>query len=373
MRGLRLAAIASALFLMISVPAYGNASSTVASPVREQAEQQTAPPAQATPTGGEDPEQKLESLDPTQFDHSTQIDNPWLPETPGKRMIYEGFTVDEEGNSVPHRVVLNVTDLTKVISGVRTVVGWDLDYSNNQLEEVELIFFAQDKVGNVWHLGQYPEVYENGQIIETPSWLHGIQDGRAGIMMQANPQLGTPSYSEGWSVAVDWTDRGKIDQLGQQTCVAFGCYQDVLVIVETARSEPGAEQLKYYARGVGNVRVGWRGAGEKTKETLELVEVTHLSTAELAEVRTKALEQEQRAYAYSKDVYAQTAPMELPPGVARPPTATVGMPRTGETDWPGYLWMLILSLLGALAAAGGLVIRIHLSRKESNRQPRSLY
>jgi hypothetical protein len=46
------------------------------------------------------------------------------------------------------------------------------------------------------------------------------------------------------------------------------------------------------------------------------------------------------------------------------------MPRTGETDWPGYLWMVILSLLGASAAAGGLVMRIHLSRKELNRQRR---
>jgi hypothetical protein len=266
--------------------------------------------------------------------------------------------------------VLNVTDLTKVISGVRTVVGWDLDYSDGQLEEVELIFFAQDKIGNVWHLGQYPEVYENGTFTHAPTWLHGIQDARAGIMMQASPQLARPSYSEGWSLAVDWTDRGKVDQMGQQTCVPFGCYQDVLVIAETARSEPGAEQLKYYARGVGNVRVGWRGAGEKTKETLELTEVTHLSAAELAEVRTKALEQEQRAYEQSKDVYALTAPMELPPGVARPPPATVGMPRTGETDWPGYLWMVILSLLGASAAAGGLVMRIHLSRKELNRQRR---
>ena len=365
MRGLRVATVASALLLMISVPAYGRAASPVAPPIREQAEQQTAPPAQATPpTGREDPEQKLESLDPTQFDHSTQIDNPWLPETPGKRMVYEGFTVDEEGHSVPHRVVLNVTDLTKVISGVRTVVGWDLDYSNNQLEEVELIFFAQDNTGNVWHLGQYPEVYENGQIIETPSWLHGIRDGRAGIMMQANPQLGTPSYSEGWSVAVDWTDRGKVDEMGQQTCVPSGCYQDVLVIAETARSEPGAEQLKYYARGVGNVRVGWRGAGEKTKETLELVEVTHLSAPDLAEVRTKALAQEQRAYAYSKDVYAQTAPMELPPGVAPPPTATVGMPRTGGAAPREYLWALLVALGGVVSMVGGLALRRTLRYEE---------
>ncbi len=52
--------------------------------------------------------------------------------------------------------------------------------------------------------------------------------------------------------------------------VPFGSYKDVLVIDETSMEEPGAHQLKYYACGVGNVRVGWRCADE-TQEILELV------------------------------------------------------------------------------------------------------
>ena len=255
---------------------------------------------------------ETEDFDPARFDRSTQIDNEWLPLRPGTRLVYEGLTV-EDGEKVPHRVVFTVTDLTKVIAGVRAVVCHDQDFSAGKLEETEIVFFAQDKDGTVWHLGQYPEVYEDGKLVEAPAWIHGFEDAKAGIVMKAKPQLGAPSYSQGWGPAVKWTDRGVVHQTGQKTCVRLDCYEDVLVIDETSKEEPGAHQLKYYARGVGNVRVGWRGEGEKTQETLELVEVERLSPEALAEARAKALELEKRAYEISKNVYAKTPPAERTP------------------------------------------------------------
>jgi hypothetical protein len=98
--------------------------------------------------------------------------------------------------------------------------------------------------------------------------------------------------------------------MGQETCVPVACYKDVLVIAETSATEQNAFQLKHYAPGVGNVKVGWRGEGEKTQEILELIELTQLTPEALAEVRTKALELEKSAYEQSKDVYALTAPAE---------------------------------------------------------------
>jgi hypothetical protein len=92
------------------------------------------------------------------------------------------------------------------------------------------------------------------------------------------------------------------------------CYEDVVVIAEVSAVEKDAQQLKYFARDVGNVRVGWRGKGEKTKETLELVKVEQLGPAALAEVRAAALKLEQSAYATSKNVYAKTPPLEPAPG-----------------------------------------------------------
>jgi hypothetical protein len=254
--------------------------------------------------------QKLwEELNPNSFSRSTQINNPWMPLKPGTRFVYEGTTVQDDGTVVPHRVEVNVTDLTKVIGGIRSVVTWDLDYSDEELVEAELAFYAQDDEGTVWRMGEYPEEYDAGQFVAAPTWIHGLQDAKAGIMMKADPRVGTPSYAQGWAPAVDWTDRGQVDQM-TQTCVPVECYEEALVIAETSQAEPDAQQLKYYARGVGNVRVGWRGAKEKTKETLELTRLEQLTPPALAEVRTEVTKLEKHAYEVSRDVYAQTPPME---------------------------------------------------------------
>jgi hypothetical protein len=75
--------------------------------------------------------------------------------------------------------------------------------------------------------------------------------------------------------------------------------------------EQGAFQLKYYARGVGNVQVGWRG-DDTTQEELELVEFSELDGETLAEARAEALTLEEHAYEISEDVYVHTAPAEGP-------------------------------------------------------------
>jgi hypothetical protein len=229
---------------------------------------------------------------------------------PGTQWIYEGSTEDK-GFIIPHRIVFTVTDLTKELAGVRTVVAWVEDYSEGLLVESELAFYAQDNDGRVWYLGEYPEEYKNGVFVDAPAWLAGFKGARAGIKMQAEPREGMPVYSQGWGPAVNWTDYSQVDQMGQETCVPVDCYQDVLVIAESSLEETDAFQLKYYAHAVGEIRVGWRGA-DATKETLELVEVVHLSPKALAEVRTLALEQEERAYKISKEVYDLTAPSEGP-------------------------------------------------------------
>ena len=81
------------------------------------------------------------------------------------------------------------------------------------------------------------------------------------------------------------------------------------MIAESSLEEPEAFQLKYYAPGVGNVRVGWRGS-DATQETLELVATVDLDAPALAEAREEALELEASAYERSAAVYGQTPPLE---------------------------------------------------------------
>jgi len=252
---------------------------------------------------------EFEDFDYNNFGHPTKINNEWMPLTPGMQYIYLGTTVDDDGETRPHRVVITITDLTKKIDGILTVVSWDLDYSAGELVEAELAFFAQDNDGNVWRMGEYPEEYEEGEFVTAQCWIAGIKDSKAGISMKGDPRIGTRSYSQGWSPSTGFTDRGQVDQMVEKVCVPVDCYDDVLVILENSLAEPDAHQLKYWTRGVGNIRVGWKGEGEKTQEILELTEIKKLDSDALAEVRAKALELEKHAYERSKDVYGLTKPL----------------------------------------------------------------
>jgi hypothetical protein len=266
-------------------------------------------PVFVSPIIAAEPSKEYEEFNAKNFDRSTVIDNEWLPLKPGMRYTWDGTTVDVEGDEESHSVVFTVTDLTKVIDGVRTVVCWDRDIVDGELEETEILFAAQDKDGNVWLFGEYPEEYDGDEFIGAPCWIHGIKDAKAGIMMLAKPKLGTPSYSQGWAPAVEFTDRAFVYQVGQKTEVPFGSFDDVLVIDETSKEEPNAHQLKFYARGVGCIRIGWRG--EVTdQEDLQLLKVEQISNEDLAKARAESLKLEKRAYEISKDVYGETKPSE---------------------------------------------------------------
>jgi hypothetical protein len=250
-------------------------------------------------------------FDPANFSNSTDINNQWMPMKAGTRWVHEGTAVDDEGNNLTRRIEFTVTGLTKEIAGVRTVVAWIVDYNDDEIVEKEIAFYAQDMDGNVWYLGEYPEEYENGEFVKASPWVQGIEDARAGIKMVKVPELGMPSYFQGWGPAVEWSDYGQIDQAGQETCVPVDCFQDVLVIAESSLGELDAYQLKYYARGVGEVQVGWKGE-DATQEDLKLVELSQLGSEELAEINAMALELEKHAYEISKGVYDQTTPIEQP-------------------------------------------------------------
>ncbi|HLZ38591.1 MAG TPA: hypothetical protein VKP64_12725 [Mycobacteriales bacterium] len=262
-------------------------------------------PLTGTSTGaaGASPERPTAS---TAFPNPTRISNRWLPLVPGRQWILDGRADSGKGLK-PHRVVMTVTDLTKVINGVRTVVVWDRDYSEGRLVESELAFNAQDGQGNVWNFGEYPEVYSRGKFKDAPdTWIPGVAGAKAGVAMLAAPRVGTPAYSQGWAPAIDFADRARVFQAGQRTCVPAGCFGNVLVTDEWDALDPsGGHQRKFYAAGVGNVRIGAVGGD---KETLALVKSARLCPA-VAQARAAALAMDQRGRRVSK-VYRQTTPVQ---------------------------------------------------------------
>lgn len=264
-----------------------------------------------------------EEFERAQFDDPTQIDNEYQPFEPGTQWVYEGAITNEEtGVREKHRLVVTATDLTKVVDGVRTLVVHDKETTQaGQMLEPEVRFHAQDNEGNVWYFGEYREEFEDGKLVEPRAWVPGQRGAREGISMQADPQPGTPSYAQGYAPKpVVWVDRGKVYDVNRKTCVPVGCYDDVVVIDEFERTKPGAFQQKYFAPGVGEVRVGWRGEKEKERETMVLVERRHLGPEALAKVRQDAIELDRRGFEqpnevgpfwqYTKDVYRHTQPVQ---------------------------------------------------------------
>ena len=245
----------------------------------------------------------LLQVDAKNFSRPTIIDNKYMPLKPGLQKVYEGWTINDEGVKIPHKVISIATDLVKDINGIETVVMWDRDIVDGKLEESELYFRAQDDEGNVWHFGEVKEVYdEDIKIVGAKVWMDGRLGARSGIIMEAKPAVGTPSLSQGYAPGVyRWDDRGQVRKVGKTVTVPAGTFKDVIVIEEWSAPElkMGALQLKYYAPDIGYVQVGFEG-DDPVKEYLVLTKVSMLNAREMDEVRAEALLVEERSYFYGQ-------------------------------------------------------------------------
>lgn len=249
-------------------------------------------------------------FDPAAFPANPKIDNQWFPLRPGARFTLEGVVSDDDGRD-HHRVVTTVTDLTKVINGVRALVIWDEDYNNGVLEESELYFNAQDTSGAVWNLGEYPEEYDDeGKFTAAPNvWMTGLAGAEPGIGVPAKAETGSPGYRQGRVAAIKFFDCAKVFATGQRTSVPAGSYDNVLVTDEWGPLAPqDGHQRKFYAPGVGNVRVG--AVGGDAREDLALTKVEQLCPDALARVHAQALKLDAHGRVVSKDVYGRTPPAE---------------------------------------------------------------
>ena len=250
------------------------------------------------------------------FSSPTKIDYRWNPLVPGTQFTLNGVA-DRGGGLLPHEVITTVTDLTKVVNGVRAVVILEKDVNEGELQEAELNFQAQDSAGNMWNLGEYPEEYENGKFHAAPDvWIAGVAEAAPGNSMIGNPQLGTPEYLQGWAPEIEFLDCAKVSEMQQRTCVPAGCYENVMITDERSPLEPeSGYQRKYYAPEVGNVQV--TAVNDPEGETLVLSKVSQLSPEDMAKARQQALELEKRAYKVSP-LYRKSQPVDPPAVVPGP-------------------------------------------------------
>lgn len=186
-------------------------------------------------------------IDPGNF--VSYVDNPYFPLVPGTTFTYRGET-----DGVPTRSVMTVTNDTKVILGVTTIVVHDQAYEGRVLVEDTFDWYAQDTAGNVWYFGEdTKELDEKGNVISTAgSWEAGVNGAEPGIIMLADPKKGD-KYQQEFAAGVA-EDMAQVIALQASFCYPYDpytCYNNVLVTKEWTPLERGVIENKYYARDVG--------------------------------------------------------------------------------------------------------------------------
>jgi hypothetical protein len=189
---------------------------------------------------------------PADFQNSTEINNPFFPLEPGTTFVYKN-----DDGSVKDTV--RVTNKVVQIEGVNCVAVNDTVREDGQVTERTLDYYAQDNKGTVWYFGEDSQTIENGKVVSTEgSWRAGqVPEGgdtpaQPGIIMEADPQL-NDIYNQENALPVA-EDRAEVLSLNASASVPFRDFPDnVLLTLETSTVEPGAAEVKYYAKGVGEV------------------------------------------------------------------------------------------------------------------------
>ena len=194
--------------------------------------------------------------EPEPGDFVERVDNPWLPLEPGASWTYE--VVDGSAES---------TRTVRVLTGTREVSGIEATQVETRGDgAAALAWFAQDRDGNVWALG------------EQGVWEAGVDGALAGLAMPARPRLGD-GYAVWAGVAAGSdgeVELGRVVRVGERessVTVPAGRFSDLLETTVVDRELPGSaaplgERTVYYAYGVGEVLGVERDGGRQ----VELVE-----------------------------------------------------------------------------------------------------
>jgi hypothetical protein len=214
---------------------------------------------QALPRGSE-----AVTLDPADF--VERIDNLYWPMSPGTTWTYH-----ETGDGGARLAVeVTVTDETRTILGIAATVVHDVVTEDGEVVEDTYDWYAQDRWGNIWYLGEATKEYENGKVASTAgSWEAGVDGALPGIVMPGAPEVGLSYRQEHYAGEAE--DQGEIVSLSERVQVPYGAFGDVVMTRDTTPLEPDLVEHKYYARGVGPVLAVAVSSGGGREELVGLV------------------------------------------------------------------------------------------------------
>lgn len=211
---------------------------------------------------------------PTAPDYDPQIDpanfvaavtNPLFPLAPGTVWTYR------DGSET---TTIEVSSTTKTILGIQATVVHDREFDDGELVEDTFDWFAQDRDGNVWYLGEDTRELENGVVVSTDgSWEAGVDGAKPGIIMWGDPaaHLNEEYRQEFYDgEAEDW---GKVVALNESVTVPYGSFTGCVKTedwndLEGGRS--GSLENKWYCPTIGLVRERDAAGGGGSVELITL-------------------------------------------------------------------------------------------------------
>ncbi len=190
------------------------------------------------------------------------VTNIYFPLKPETVYSYAGQTADGAESTI-----VTVLSETKTVAGVTCTVVRDVVSLEGLVIEDTYDWYAQDKDGNVWYMGENVSNYENGKLVDNEgSWEAGIDEAKPGIIMLANPVLEMPYRQEYYfGKAEDW---GKTIAKGITVTIPLGIYENCIKTADWNAVEPDAPfEFKYYAPGIGLIKEEIADGSEVTELT----------------------------------------------------------------------------------------------------------
>ncbi len=176
------------------------------------------------------------------------IDNRFFPLKPGTAFHYQGI---KDGQVQRDDMV--VTNQTTIVLGVRCTVVKDTVSQNGKPIERTLDWYAQDKQGNVWYMGEDAFDLKNGRFVRAgDSWKAGVNHAEPGIIMRGHPQPGDV-YRQEYYPRGSALDQAHVAGTLATMHVPAGTFRQGLVTDEWSPVEPQIER-KWYVAGVGEIK-----------------------------------------------------------------------------------------------------------------------
>jgi hypothetical protein len=204
------------------------------------------------------------SIDPAKF--ARKVDNRYFPLKPGT-----GFHMEGVRGKTPQTDDSVVLHKHKRILGIRCTIVKDTVSEHGRAVELTFDWYAQDKDGNVWYMGENSLERQHGRFVRaSDSWKSGVNGAKPGIIMPGRPTPGE-AYRQEYYPPGQALDEARVLSLKGSVTVPYGSFDKLLVTSERSPLEPQTER-KYYAPGLGEVK---ETVVKGHHETFSLVRVTH--------------------------------------------------------------------------------------------------